>query len=293
MRAMISTHPTAIIAGDCTFGAGVEVGPHCVLHGPVELGEGVRLVGHVYLQGPVKIGPGTIVYPFACVGFPPQDYKFALGDRTAGVKIGSNTILREHVTIHAATNDRTPTTVGDRVFMMCSTHVGHDGHVGNGVIMVNGAGIAGHARVDDAATLSGAALVHQHVHVGRLAFLSGGTAVSANVPPFCTVMERQRLGGVNLVGMRRAGIPRDQITEVRRAFREVFRGTMPRPEQIRLLRERAAGCPAVAELAEFVEKSVRPICPGMGKPPRVLTTWLHRRRRGMLPDEEPDTDDPL
>ena len=290
---MTNVHPSASISPDATLDPTCSVGPRCVIEGPVTLGAGVRLVGGVYLQGPLTVGARTIVYPYACIGFPPQDYKFKPGDATAGVAIGSDCIIREHVTVHAASNDHTPTRIGDGVFMMAYSHAGHDARVGNRVILVNYAALAGHTCVDDNATLSGHVGLHQFVRVGRLAFISGGVAVGMDVPPFCMAPERNRLGGLNLVGMRRAGISRDEITEVRRAFRDLFRRPVPRDELLARLTERGSSSPAVAEIAAFVAGSKRGVCPGMGRPPRVLTTWLQRRRRGELVELDDDAAEPL
>jgi UDP-N-acetylglucosamine acyltransferase len=252
----------------------------------VTLGPGVRLLASVYLQGPVSIGEGTVLYPGACIGFEPQDYKFKPGAATAGVTIGAGCLIREHVTIHAASNEHTPTRLGDNCFMMAYTHLGHDCRVGNRVIMVNYSGLSGHCEVADNATLSGHVGAHQFVRIGRLAFLSGGTSVGMDVPPFCMVNERNRLGGLNLVGMRRNGISRVEITEVRRAFRDLFRRPTPKDEMLSELDARGRASPAVAEIAEFVRGTKRGICPGMGRPPRVLTTWLQRKRRGEIPEFE-------
>lgn len=277
---MANVHATAVVSGECELADGVVIGPYCTLRGRVTLGPGVELIAGVHLSGPITIGAGTRIWPGASLGFGPQDYKFKPGDPTAGVVIGSGCLIRENVTIHASTKPDAPTRVGDRCFLMVGTHLAHDARIGNDVIMVNGAGLAGHAEVGDNATLSGGAIVHQFTRIGRMAFMSGGTGVSMDVPPFCVVVERNRLGGINLVGMRRAGIPRDHITRTRRAFSEVFRRVVPREEALSMLLDRAEGCPPVAELAEFVRTTKRSICPGMGKPPRVLTTWLQARRAG-------------
>lgn len=277
---MATIHPSAIVSAESELAEDVQIGPNCVLTGPVRLGAGVRLLAGVYLQGPVTIGEGTVLYPGACLGFEPQDYKFAPGSRTAGVTVGAGCLIREHVTIHAASNDHTPTSLGDGCFLMAYSHMGHDCRVGNRVILVNYAALSGHCEVADNATLSGHVGVHQFVRIGRLAFLSGGAGVGMDVPPFCMVNERNRMGGLNHVGMRRNGISREEITEVRRAFRDCFRRPMPADEMQAILDERGARSAAVAEMAEFVRHTKRGICPGMGRPPRVLTTWLQRHRRG-------------
>lgn len=266
---MPNVHPTAVISPEAELSPDCEIGPYTVIEGRVRLGEGVRIAPHVHLTGPLEIGARTSVWSFACLGLPPQDFKFGEGHETAGVKIGSDTIIREHATVHAATNAERPTTVGDHTFLMGMTHVAHDCVVGNHVIFVNYAGIAGHAQVGDNALLSGQAIVHQHCRIGRLALMSGGTGVSADVPPFCVVNERQRMGGVNRIGMRRAGMPADEVNAVRRAFKDVFGRTLPRDEMLAILDEQGADSPAVAEMAAFIREAKRPVCPGPSKPPRM------------------------
>lgn len=293
---MAVIHPTAMISREAQLADTVEIGPYCILTGAVKLARGVRLLGNVYLSGPISIGENTVVYPFACLGFPAQDVKFKPGDPTAGVVIGSNCLIREHMTIHAATNNHTPTTVGDRAFLMGNTHLAHDVRIGNDVVMVNNSGVGGHGQLGDNVTLGGSALVHQFCRVGRLAMMAGGTAVSADVPPFCIADERNRIKGLNQVGLRRAGMPRDQITELRRVFRDVFRPALGKTEMLAILKDRGATCPPIAEMATFVETAKRPICPGHGKIPRVMATWLLRLRRGEvslagITDEDDDSDE--
>lgn len=277
---MSSIHPTASISPESELADNVEIGPYCVLIGRVRLESGVRLIGNNYINGPTTIGQNTIVYPFACIGFEPQDYKFAPGAKTAGVVIGKDCLIREHATVHAASNDHTPTRVGDKVFLMVNSHVAHDAKIGNNVVMVNGAGVAGHGEVGDNVTLGGNAVIHQFCRIGRLVMMSGDCAVSLDVPPFCMVNERNRIGGLNQVGLRRNGFSREHITELRRAFRDVLRRPMPREQAIAILRERGATCPPVMEIADFIAASKRGITPGMGKPPRDMVAWLHARERG-------------
>jgi UDP-N-acetylglucosamine acyltransferase len=273
-------HPTAYVSKACELAEDVEVGPHCILDGAVRLGRGVRLIGHVYIQGPATIGEGTTVYPFASIGFPAQDFKFKPGDPTAGVSIGAGAVIREHVTIHAATSREIATSIGDRVYMMVNSHVGHDCEVGRNSVLVNNSAVGGHAVLGEGVTLGGAAMIHQHTRVGRLVFFSGLTGASMDVPPFCLVPERNRVGGLNLVGLRRAGMPREHITQVRRAFREVLRPVLQRSEMIAILTELGRDCPPVMEMAQFVTEARRSICPGAGRVPRTLTWWVQQMRRG-------------
>jgi len=251
-------HPTAIVDPQCVLAAGVEVGPHCIISGRVSIGENTRLIAAVHIQGPADIGADNTLYPGACIGFPAQDWKHKPGDATGGVRIGSGCLLREHVTIHAATKPDVPTTLGDKCFLMVGSHLGHDAWVGNNVVLVNHVLLAGHTKVYDNATLAGGTALHQFNRVGRLAFASG-VALAMDVPPFCVAGERNTLNGVNLVGMRRNGISRDDITRVRNAFRDAIRRRLPRQEMIAKLTELGRDCPVVMEMATFVAEAKRPI----------------------------------
>ncbi|MBS0198600.1 MAG: acyl-ACP--UDP-N-acetylglucosamine O-acyltransferase [Planctomycetes bacterium] len=257
-----SIHPTAFVSKECELGDGVEIGPFCVLAGRVQLGAGVRLVASVHITGPARIGAGTTLYPGVCIGFPPQDYKFKLGDVTAGVTIGENCLLREHVTVHAATKTDTPTQIGNNVMMMATSHAGHDARVGNNVILANSCLLAGHSLVQDSAILSGNSAVHQFTRIGRMAFISGLCGTSCDVPPFCVLGSRNVIHTVNLVGLRRSGVPRDEVTAVRNAFWHVLRKTLTKPDMIAQLEARGKHSPLVAEMARFVAEAKRPIARG-------------------------------
>ncbi|MFG0327130.1 MAG: acyl-ACP--UDP-N-acetylglucosamine O-acyltransferase [Phycisphaerales bacterium JB037] len=283
---MPKIHPTAIVSPQAVLADDVEIGPWCVLDGPVTLAEGVRLMSHVCINGPAKIGARTQVWPFACLGMGPQDFKFKPGDVTAGIEIGADGLIREHATVHAATNDHTPTRIGDRIFMMAGAHVGHDGQVGDRVTMVNGASFGGHVTVQSDVTFGGSTVAHQFCRVGRLAFVSGLSGFSADVPPFCIAYGRNSIGGVNVVGMRRAGIERAEITRVRRAFRELFRSNVPTGEMLAELDARGLESPCLAEMAEFVRATKRGICPGVNRPPQGFRAWLVAFDRGEVPLED-------
>ncbi|MBX3383037.1 MAG: acyl-ACP--UDP-N-acetylglucosamine O-acyltransferase [Phycisphaeraceae bacterium] len=252
-------HPTAIVGPQCDLAEGVSIGPFCILEGRITLGRDVRLLANVHISGPVAIGEGTTCYPGVCLGFPGQDFKFKMGDPTGGVRIGNNCILREGVTVHAATRPDVPTTIGDRVMMMVASHAGHDARVGNNVILANSALLAGHSVLEDNVTLSGNSAVHQFNRIGRLCFMTGNVGVSTDVPPFCVVGARNTISSVNLVGMRRSGMPRDHITMVRRAYAEILRTPMPRANLIAALRGFAPGCPPVLEMANFIAAGTRPL----------------------------------
>jgi UDP-N-acetylglucosamine acyltransferase len=268
---MPKVHPTAVLDDRVETADDVEIGPYCLLTGPVRLGPGVRLLTRVCVQGPAVIGAGTIIYPNACIGYEPQDYKFKPGAPTAGVEIGANCIIREAATVHAATNHERPTRVGDRVFLMVNSHVGHDALVRDDAILVNNVALAGHTEVHERAILSGAVVVHQHGRVGRLAMCSGGSVVTNDVPPFCMSAQRNMLVGLNLVGMRRSGMPRHEIDAVRRAYREVLKRNPPRAEVLQQLAERGADSPAVRLMHDFIAATKRSITPVGGRRYRLAS----------------------
>jgi len=287
---MARIHPTAIVDGECEIDDDVEIGPWCIVNGPVTLGAGVRLIARVHLEGPVSIGDRTIAYPGVCLGFPAQDVKFTLGDPTAGVVIGRDCILREQVTVHASTNEHTPTRLGDRVFMMVETHLGHDGRIDDDAVLVNNAAVGGHTHIGEKATIGGGSVIHQHARIGRLAFITGGVGMANDVPPYCMAGDRNFLEGINSIGMRRAGIDPVHISTARAAFRDTFREALSIPETLEILYERGKECPPVLEMAQFVDqRNRRPICAGLGRPPPFIAHWLRRLRRGeALPVEDDD-----
>lgn len=261
---MTRVHATAIVTGDVELGAGAEVGPLCVLDGsfgPVRLGEGVKLMHRVTILGPATIGARTVMYPGVTIGMPGQDLKLKPGDATAGVVVGADCMLRENATIHAATKVERPTTLGERVFMMVNAHVGHDSLVGHRVVMVNNAALGGHAQVGDDANLGGGALVHQFGRVGRMAMVGGASAVSTELPPFFVATGRQVSTGINVVGLRRKGFRREEITALRWAYRTLFATRTPNKEMIEVLRSRAGEFPTLGELADFVASTRRGIMP--------------------------------
>jgi UDP-N-acetylglucosamine acyltransferase len=259
---MTTIHSSAMIDKDVELAEGVEIGPRCTISGAVRLGEGVRLIGDVYLIGPLTIGSGTTIYPYTCIGFPPQDVKFKLGDKSPGVVIGRDCVLRERVSIHAASHETQPTTLGDRGFLMVNAHLGHDSQVGSDVTLVNNVSFGGHSIVADRVIVSGHTGLHQFVQVGYLAFIASLLPVTCDVPPFAMIGRKNEVMGVNVVGMRRAGYSNETITQMRRVFRKVFRVNIPRKEMLDILDEIGVECEPAAQVATFIRGATRPICHG-------------------------------
>ena len=292
-REGVEIHPAAIVSEEAELSPGVEIGAACVVQGSVRLGEGVRVLGAAFLVGPLTIGAGTIVFPFACLGTPAQDYKVKPGDPTLGVAIGANCIVREHVTVHAATRPERPTTVGDGSFLMVGSHLGHDVQVGKGVILVNNSAIGGHAAIGDKANVSAHAVLHQFGRIGRLAMASGNGTFAADIPPFCIGAERNQIHGLNVVGLRRSGMAREDITLLRAAYREVLHITRAKSDIIERLERFEAGHPLIGEWLEFYREARRPVCVSAALPPRHLRGWLRRLESEPEQPDDGEGDDAL
>ena len=258
---MSEIHSTAVVSDKAKIGEDVKVGPFCIVEDNVELADGVELMAHVVVTGYTSIGARTKVFPFASLGQPPQHLKYAGEPST--LKIGSDCVIREHVTMSPGTAfGGMETIVGEKCYFMMGSHVAHDCHVGNNVLFINNATIAGHCRVGDNAILGGLAAVHQWVRIGHYAFVGGLSGVENNVIPFGSVLgNRAYLGGLNIVGLKRAGFERESIHTLRQAYRLLFsnEGTlMERVEDV------AAMFPAdklVTDVVDFIRAdSDRALC---------------------------------
>jgi UDP-N-acetylglucosamine acyltransferase len=251
---MSRIHLTAIVEDGATLGDGVEIGPFCTVGPGVTLGDGVRLISHVTVAGVTRIGPRCTVWPFASLGHAPQDLKYR-GEPTELI-VGADCMIREGVTLNTGTvtgNGRT--VVGDGCLLMVGAHVAHDCVVGARVIMANNATLAGHVEVGDGAILGGLCAVHQKVRIGHGAMVGGMTGVERDVIPYGSVVgDRARLAGLNLVGLKRRGLPRERIHAVRAAYRAIFHGTdgslVERAEAA--LARWAETAPEAREIAAFI-----------------------------------------
>jgi UDP-N-acetylglucosamine acyltransferase len=247
-----SVHPSSVVEPGARIGAGVRIGPFCVVGAEVELGEGCELVSHVVVAGRTRIGPRARIYPFASVGHPPQDLKYA-GEPSTLV-IGSDCLIREGVTLNPGTAGGIMTTViGDRCVFLANAHVAHDCRLGNNVILSNAVMIAGHCTVEDYVILGGGAGVHQFVRIGAHAFIGGMSALENDVIPYgMAVGNRAHLAGLNIVGLRRRSFGREQIHDLRRAYRLLFAQEGTLAERVTDVAHEFAGHPTVQEILAFI-----------------------------------------
>lgn len=252
-------HPTAVISPEAELAEDVEVGPFSVIEGRVRLGPGCVIRPQAYLCGPLTMGRGNIVFSGAVIGERPQHLKYN-GEPTS-LEIGDHNIFREHVTIHRGTSHSWTTRIGDHNMFMVNAHVAHDCRIGNRCLLANGSLVGGHCTLDDNVFLSGNCAVHQFVHIGRLALLSGCSATSKDIPPFLIQQGLDSVAGVNVVGMRRAGLSNAQINAVRRAFRYIFRDGLVLPAALAQIEQELGAVDVVAELLAFIRQSPRGINP--------------------------------
>lgn len=215
-------HPSAIVSSKAQIGVNVEIGPFCTIGDDVKIGDGTSLKSHVVIDGDSTIGKNNVIFPFTSIGLAPQDLKFR-GEKSK-VVIGDNNNIREHVTIHLGTQDGAMvTTIGNNCLLMVGVHIAHDCVVGNHVIMANNATLAGHVWVGDHAVIGGLSAVHQFVRIGSGAMIGGMSGVESDVIPNGLVMgERAFLAGLNLVGLKRRGIDREEIHALRNFFKMAF-----------------------------------------------------------------------
>ncbi len=240
---MAKVHPTAIVEDGAVLGAETVVGPFSVVGRDVVLGDGVELVSHVSLAGCTTVGERTKIYPFASIGHPPQDLKYH-GEESR-VVIGARTTIREQVTISPGTEGGgMVTTVGDDCLLMVGAHVAHDCRVGNSVILVNNATLAG------------------HVHVGDHAILGGLSGLENDLIPYGSAIgDRARLGGLNIVGLKRRGFERDRIHKLRAAYRMLFSDEGTLMERVEDVATMFGDEPLVVQVVDFIrEGGDRRVC---------------------------------
>ena len=253
---MSTIHPTAIVASDARIGEDVTIGPFAIVGENCTLGDRsvvsarASLERNVTLGADVKVGSGSIL------GGDPQDLKFK-GEPTV-VEIGDGTTIREYATINRGTSQSFRTTVGRSCLIMSYVHLGHDCHVGDGVILSNGVQLAGHVTIEDKATISGLVAVHQFARIGRFSFVGGMSRVSKDVPPFIKAVGNPiKLYGLNSVGLQRNNFPEDVIRELKRAYRLFFRSELNVSQALERARAELQQYPEVEALIRFVDESGR------------------------------------
>jgi UDP-N-acetylglucosamine acyltransferase len=250
-------HSTAVVHPRAQVDPSTRVGPYAVIDADVVVGPQCEIGPHVYLTGLTRIGARNRFHAGCVVGDAPQDVKYK-GEAT-GLRIGDDNVLREHVTVHRSNTPAETTIIGNYNLLMAHSHTGHNSVVGNHVIVANGALLGGHAVVEDRAFISGNCMIHQFTRVGALALMQGGSAISKDLPPFTIARGDNRMCGLNVIGLRRAGINAAERLELKRLYHLLFRSG----KRLRAAIEEARGLfhsESARRVLEFVQATKRGIC---------------------------------
>lgn len=258
---MADIHPSAVVDPKAELADSVKIGPFCMVGPNVKLGENVELLSHVVVEGRTTIEENNKIFPFASIGHSPQDLKY--NGEPSRLEIGQNNVIREHVTINPGTEGGGMLTkIGNNCLIMVGSHVGHDCHIGDHVILVNNATLAGHVTIEDWAIIGGLSAVHQFCRIGRHAMIGGMSGIENDVIPYGSVTgNRARLGGLNIVGLKRRNFDREVIHSMRTAYRLLFaqEGTMA--ERVEDVYEMFKDVEPVMEIVKFIRQdSSRGVC---------------------------------
>ncbi|HOK03654.1 MAG TPA: acyl-ACP--UDP-N-acetylglucosamine O-acyltransferase [Victivallales bacterium] len=255
---MTEIHPTAIIDKNAKIAENVKIGPYCIIGPDVEIGENNIFISHCSIVGYTKIGSGNKFFPFVSVGSPPQDYAFK--GTTSYVRIGNGNIFREGFTVNPGTKEDSETIIGNYCYFMMNSHVAHNCKVGDRVIMANCAQLSGYVEVGSNAILSGLTGVHQFCRIGRFAMMSGGSTISMDLPPFMIASGRNSIvAGVNLVGLKRNGFPKETINIILDLYKIFFKEGLNTTNAIIKAEQDLPKIPEVIEFIDFVKGSKKGI----------------------------------
>jgi UDP-N-acetylglucosamine acyltransferase len=252
------THPTAIVDPLARIAESADIGPYCVIGAEVEIGARTRFMAHVYVEGPTWIGEDNVFYPFSSIGVASQDKKYA-GER-AETRIGDRNNIRECVTIHRGTKGGGHVTrIGDDNLLMAYSHVAHDVHIGNHVIIGNSVGLSGHVAVEDWADVAPYSGVHQFCRIGCHAFVGPYSVIKQDVMPYSLTSYKPDVDvyGANGIGLDRRGIAKSSIEALQTAIRLLTRAGLNTTQAIERIRAEVAPCAEVERLIEFIRTSER------------------------------------
>ncbi|MFA6038013.1 MAG: acyl-ACP--UDP-N-acetylglucosamine O-acyltransferase [Legionellales bacterium] len=248
-------HPNAKIAPDAHIGPWTIIGEH------VEIGSGTWIGSHVVIEGPTKIGANNKIFQFASIGGEPQDKKYQ-GEQTS-LEIGDHNVIREYCTLNRGTvQGGKVTQIGNHNLLMANVHVAHDCKLGDHIVIANNSAMGGHVTVNDRAILSGFVAIHQFCTIGEFSFISGGSLVTKDILPYVLVAPGERRAtviGVNSEGLKRHGFTSEEITQVQRAYKIIYRKGLPLKEAVAQLQEMVKEAPRVQLMLDFIQQPGRGI----------------------------------
>jgi len=249
----------AVISPQAQIAADVQVGPYTIIGADVVIGSGTWIGPHAVINGPTRIGVDNKIFQFASLGDAPQDKKYN-GEPTR-LEIGDRNVFRESVTVNrGTTHDKGVTHIGNDNLLMAYSHVAHDCHLGDQIVMANCATLGGHVEIGDFVTMGGLSAVHQYTKIGAHCFIAHNAAVTRDVPPYVMAVGRPAVPhSVNSVGLQRRGFTPAQILNIRRAYRLLYRSGLKLKAAIEELEKVAATQPEIAPFVEFIKHSSRSI----------------------------------
>jgi len=253
-------HPSAIVADGAVVGAGTTIGAYTVVGPEVKIGCDCRIGPHVVIEGCTSIGDDNQIFPFASLGGPPQDLKYA-GEATR-LEIGDRNIVRESTTLNRGTEaGGGATRIGSDNLFMAFSHVAHDCQIADHVVLANGCAPAGHVVIESHVIVGGLVGIHQHTRIGESAMLGGGAMIVLDVPPYClAVGDRAKLQGPNVIGVKRRGFSSDAVQNIKEAYRVLFQSNLRLGEALDRLNEEYVDSVEVMKMIRFIEAAKRGIC---------------------------------
>jgi len=252
-------HKTAIVNKGAKIGKNVKIGPWCIIEDNVAVGDNTKIWQNVYIASGTKIGKRNNIHIGAVLGHEPQHLSYK-GEET-GLVIGDGNIIREYVTIHRSFIKGQSTIIGDRNFFMGFAHIAHDCRIGSGVIICNSALLGGHVEVEDKVFIGGGAGIHQFSRIGTLAMLGGFARVTKDVVPYMLADgSYSEVCGINIVGIRRAGLDKKTANQIKEAYKILYRSGLNTANALKKIRNLKNLTKEVLHIAEFAEEAKRGIC---------------------------------
>ena len=253
-------HPTAVIEDGVQLGENVKIGAYAVIESGAVIGNNCVIEHHASIRGYARIGDNCKIASFAVIAGEPQDLHFDSSIKSY-VEIGEGSVIREGSTIHRATFPEMSTKIGKNALLMANSHIGHDCVVGDNYIQACFSALGGHVHVGNDVFVSGGVMIHQRCRVGEGVIISGNGAISMDIPPYLLAFERNYSAGLNLIGMNRRKMPREEIAEVKSLYMQVYKTTSARKNALALLEAGVAKTPAGIKFLEFFKEEKRYIAP--------------------------------
>jgi UDP-N-acetylglucosamine acyltransferase len=255
---LINIHATAIVDSGAAIGENVFVGPFSVIQDDVVIGDGCQVGSHILIHSGSRLGKNCRIFKGAVLGTDPQDLKYA-GEKTT-LEIGDETTIREFCTVNRGSSHRLKTVVGSNTLLMAYVHIAHDCIIGNNVILANAVNMAGHVTIEDFVSVGGMTPIHQFVRIGKHSFIGGGLRVPKDVPPYILAADEPlTYEGINRVGLTRRGFPTHTLTQLRRAYKLIYRSNLNVSQAINEIENTMELIPEIQEIIDFIRASERGI----------------------------------